>query len=93
MAPMRTALDADDVYDLSLPEQADGMTDEWRATATYTLEKPVRCPSCHDRIQTLHVVGLTRSQVAFTSTLPRKGRVATCPECDSILPVELSGLM
>jgi hypothetical protein len=41
----------------------------------------------------IRIVGLTRSQVAFTSTLPRKGRVAICPECDRILPVELSALM
>ena len=46
-----------------------------------------------EAIRTIRIVALTRSQVAFTSTLPRKGRVAVCPECDRILPVELSGLM
>jgi len=53
----------------------------------------VRCPHCEDSINTIRIVGLSRSQVAFTSTLPRKGRVAVCPECDAILPVELSGLL
>jgi hypothetical protein len=86
-----TAID-DDVYELSPTELGDSM-DEWRSTATYTLETPVRCPYCDERIQVLRIVGMTRSQVAFTSTLPRKGRVATCPECDRILPAELAGLM
>ena len=52
-----------------------------------------RCPHCEETINTIRIVGLSRSQVAFTSTLPRKGRVAVCPECDAILPVELSGLL
>jgi len=86
-----TAID-DDVYELSPTELGDSM-DEWRSTATYTLETPVRCPYCDERIHVLRIVGMTRSQVAFTSTLPRKGRVATCPECDRILPAELAGLM
>jgi hypothetical protein len=81
----------DDVYELSPTELGDAM--EWRSAATYTLDVPVRCPYCDERIQALRIIGLTRSQVAFTSTLPRKGRVATCPECDRILPAELAGLM
>ena len=64
---------------------------EWRSAATYTLEMAVKCPHCDEPIRTIRVVGLTRSQVAFTSTLPRKGRVAVCPECERILPVELAG--
>jgi hypothetical protein len=87
------APDNDDVYELSVTEDSEPIPAEWRSAATYTLEMPVRCPYCDERITTLHIVGLTRSQVAFTSTLPRKGRVATCPECDRILPAELSGLM
>ena len=91
MASKAIAID-DDVYELS-PNELGASMDEWRSTATYTLEVPVRCPYCDERIHGLRIVGLTRSQVAFTSTLPRKGRVATCPECDRILPAELSGLM
>src|SRR2546423_11069544 len=86
-----TALD-DDVYELSPTELGDSMED-WRSTATYTLDVAVRCPYCDERIQTVRIVRMTRSQGAFTSTLPRKGRVATCPECDRILPAELAGLM
>ena len=88
-----TAIDADDVYELSPVEAADAIPDEWRSAATYTLEMAVRCPHCDESIRSIRIVGLIRSQVSFTSTLPRKGRVAICPECDRILPVELSSLM
>jgi hypothetical protein len=88
-----TAIDADDVYELSAAEAAEPIPAEWLGAAMYTLELPVRCPHCDEAIHTIRIIGLTRSQVAFTSTLPRKGRVAVCPECDRILPVELSGLM
>ena len=87
------ALD-DDVYNLpSMPAAADAILTEWQVTASYTLDQPVRCPHCAERISALHIVGLTRSQVAFTSTLPRKGRVIVCPECERILTAELSGLV
>jgi hypothetical protein len=36
---------------------------------------------------------LVRTQVSFTSTLPRKGYIIVCPECDGILWAELSGLI
>jgi DNA-directed RNA polymerase subunit RPC12/RpoP len=83
------ALD-DDVYDLpSMPAATDAILTEWQHTASYTLDQPVRCPHCDERISVVHIVGLTRSQVAFTSTLPRKGRVIVCPECERILTAEL----
>jgi hypothetical protein len=85
--------DSDDVYELPPVESVDALPDVWQSPATYTLEMAVRCPHCEEMIHNVRIVGLTRSQVAFTSTLPRKGRVAVCPECDSILPVELSGLL
>jgi hypothetical protein len=95
MASTNRAADAnnEDVYELTPIEAAEPIPHEWRAPATYTLEMALRCPYCDEAIRTINIVGLTRSQVAFTSTLPRKGRVASCPECDRILPVELSGLM
>jgi hypothetical protein len=93
MASTSTASDDDDVYELSPIEAAEPIPAEWRSPATYALEMAVRCPHCDEAIRTIKIVGLTRSQVAFTSTLPRKGRVAVCPECDRILPAELSGLM
>ena len=93
MAPRAIAADIDDVYELPPVENADAIPDVWQSPATYTLEMAVRCPHCDEAIRTIRIVGLARSQVAFTSTLPRKGRVAVCPECDAILPVELSGLL
>ena len=83
----------DDVYELPPVESADALPEIWQNSATYTLEMSVMCPHCDERIRTIRIVGMSRSQVAFTSTLPRKGRVAVCPECDRILPVELSGLL
>jgi hypothetical protein len=95
MASTGKAVDNDDVYELPTSAAADVIPAEWRASAaaTYTLEVPVRCPFCDEAIKTIRIVGLTRTQVSFTSTLPRKGRIAICPECDRILPAELSGMM
>jgi DNA-directed RNA polymerase subunit RPC12/RpoP len=93
MARRTTVLEMDDVYELPPVESSDAIPDLWQSPATYDLEASVRCPHCEEKIRTIRIVGLARSQVAFTSTLPRKGRVAVCPECDSILPVELSGLL
>jgi hypothetical protein len=93
MATRATAVGVDDVYELPAVEGSDAIPDVWQSPATYTLEMTVRCPHCEEAIQTIRIVGLARSQVAFTSTLPRKGRVAVCPECDCILPVELAGLL
>jgi hypothetical protein len=61
--------------------------------ALYTLEAPARCPQCEQEIRTLRVLRLLRTQVSFTSTLPRKGYVIVCPECERLLSAELSGLV
>jgi DNA-binding response OmpR family regulator len=58
--------------------------------AVYRLETPVRCPQCGETISTLKAVRLLRTQVNFTSTLPRRGRVLTCPCCLSVVPAELT---
>jgi CheY-like chemotaxis protein len=63
---------------------------ELKSDAEYTLENPVRCPACGERITTLKAVRLVRSQVNFTSTLPRRGRVMACPLCLSVIPAELT---
>src|SRR5262245_47792552 len=81
-----------DVYDLE-SATAEGIPSEWQSTSSYTLDSAVCCPHCQERITSVRIIGLTRSQVAFTSTLPRKGRVIVCPECERILTVELSGLV
>jgi hypothetical protein len=63
------------------------------AGAMYALESSVRCPQCENDIRTLKVLRVLRTQVSFTSTLPRKGYVIVCPECDHLLSAELSGLI
>ena len=62
----------------------------WQSVAVYTLELTARCPHCREPIRTVRVLRLTRTQVSFTSTLPRGGRAMVCPECERILSIELS---
>jgi DNA-binding NtrC family response regulator len=58
--------------------------------AVYRLESAAKCPQCGETITTLKAIRLLRTQVNFISTLPRRGRVAVCPECQTILPAELT---
>jgi hypothetical protein len=63
------------------------------AGAVYTLESPAQCPECDTEITTIHVIRVLRTQVSFTSTLPRKAYVVTCPSCRRLLSAGLSGLL
>ena len=45
MASSSTALNDDDVYELS-PVETAAIPAEWRSAATYTLEMAVKCPHC-----------------------------------------------
>lgn len=74
----------------ALPGADPHSTQENRADAEYTLESPVRCPACGERISTLKAVRLIRGNVNFTSTLPRRGRVIACPVCLAVIPAELT---
>ena len=89
--------DPDDVYELvdldEVKADAEELLGHWQEVAVYTLELPVRCPSCKEPIRTLRVVRLTRTQVSFTSTLPRSGRAFVCPLCERLLSVELAGIL
>lgn len=80
----------DDAYELAADEVE--IPPEWQGGSVYTLELEARCPHCREMIRTVRVVRLKRSQVSFTSTLPRGGRVITCSACDRILSVELATL-
>jgi len=71
------AIDLDDVYELPPVDASGEIPDEWQTTATYNLEMAVRCPHCDDAIRTIRIVGMSRSQVAFTSTLSRKEKIMT----------------
>jgi uncharacterized protein with PIN domain len=79
---------AEGVYDLSTEDTE--IPQSWQAAAVYTLDIPARCPHCREPIRTVRVMRMTRTQVAFTSTLPRGGRVMACPQCERILSLELS---
>ena len=61
--------------------------------AVYTLESPAQCPECDTEITTINVIRVMRTQVSFTSTLPRKAYVITCPSCRKLLSAGLSGLI
>jgi|KBSMisStaDraftv2_1062788.scaffolds.fasta_scaffold578089_1 hypothetical protein len=81
------------VYDLTEVEQSAPRHKPADKGAVYTLEFPTRCPQCCSEISVVRVSRLLRTQVSFTSTLPRKGYIIVCPECDGILSAELSGLI
>lgn len=85
----------DDAYELGEVETATEteIPTEWQSGAVYTLEVAVKCPHCREAIRTLRVVRLLRTQVTFTSPLPRGGRVLVCPSCEKILSAELSGIL
>jgi hypothetical protein len=80
----------DSVYEI--PGAETEIPNEWQRGATYELELTARCPYCREPIRTVRVLRLRRTQVTFTSTLPRGGRAITCPACDRILSVELTAL-
>ena len=58
--------------------------------AEYSLECPVKCPTCRETLTTVKAVRLLRARVNFTSTLPRRGRLIVCPHCLGVIPAELS---
>jgi hypothetical protein len=94
MPPSAPSQAEDDVYEIPTMAAAEAeIPIQWRSAATYTLESPARCPHCREPIRSVRVIGLQRAQVSFTSTLPRKGRVIVCPECERILSAELTGLV
>ena len=62
----------------------------WQNVASYSLEAAARCPHCREPIRSVRVLRMTRTQVTFTSTLPRGGRAIVCVECERIISIELS---
>lgn len=86
--PVEGREEADGAYDLS--NAIARIPANWQTTAVYTLELPARCPSCREPIRSVRVLRMSRTQVTFTSTLPRGGRAIVCPECERIISVELA---
>jgi hypothetical protein len=89
-APVPAVASGDEIYEL--PTDPVEIPAEWNRGATYTLELPARCPHCRESIRTLRVFRLKRTAAAFTSPLPRGGRVVVCPECERILSAELTAI-
>ena len=83
----------ENIYDLTAREPTPPRATPVSQGAVYTLEFPTRCPQCSAEIATVRVSRLLRTQVSFTSTLPRKGYIIVCPLCEGILSAELSGLI
>ena len=88
--PEGVARAADEAYEL--PSGLAEIPAEWQCGSVYSLELPARCPHCREMLRTVRVLRLKRSQVTFTSTLPRGGRIIVCPECERILSAELAAL-
>jgi hypothetical protein len=82
--------DDDDVYDLS--SETTAIPPEWEGGAIYTLELPARCPHCKELVRSLRVLRLKRTQVSFTSPLPRGGRAIVCTSCQAIISADVSTL-
>jgi hypothetical protein len=82
-----------DFEEIDIP--LDQSVTDWRSTlvATYGLEQPVICGNCRQEIDRLHVVRLYRAKVNFVSSLPRSGRILICPNCRTIVPGELGGVL
>jgi hypothetical protein len=71
------------------PEPIEGVQYE----AEYTIESAVRCPLCKASVKTVNVLRMLRTRVNFTSNLPRRGWVATCPQCHGIVTVGVASLL
>jgi hypothetical protein len=84
----RADLTTENVYELSGTETE--IPPDWQTAAVYAIERPARCPHCREPIRTVRVLRMRRAQAAFTSTLPRGGRVIACPQCERILSIELA---
>jgi hypothetical protein len=78
-----------DVYDLS-SDASSTIPPEWEGGAVYTLDRSARCPMCKELIRSLRVIRIKRTQVSFTSPLPRAGRVIVCPACLGIVSADVS---
>ena len=86
----------DDVYEIPASLVAE-MPPVWRSPvevtpATCTLKISVRCPHCTQSIRSVHVVGLARAHAVKGSPASNRSLEVVCPECDGMLPAELTGL-
>jgi len=59
--------------------------------AEYQLETAVKCNQCHQMFETVQVIRLLRKKVNFTSSLPRRGYLVVCPNCQTVVPAVIGG--
>ena len=85
------AVEDEEVYELS-SASTESIPPEWEGGAVYTLELPARCPHCKEVVRSLRVLRLRRTQVSFTSPLPRGGRAIVCTSCQAIISADVSTL-
>jgi CheY-like chemotaxis protein len=91
LAAMADSADPDAEEEDAAPAESElTRTQDSKIDAEYTLESPVRCPACGERISAVRAIRLIRAQVNFTSTLPRRGRIIACPLCLAAIPAELT---
>ena len=79
-----------EIYNLSAENTT--IPPEWEGGAVYALELPARCPHCKELVRSLRVLRLKRTQVSFTSPLPRGGRAIVCTSCQGIISADVSTL-
>ena len=77
---------------VSAPE-SDADPEGLQFEAEYTVESAVRCPLCKASVKTVNVLRMLRTRVNFTSNLPRRGWVASCPSCHGIVTVGVASLL
>jgi hypothetical protein len=82
--------DEEEIYNLEASSEP--IPAEWEGGAVYTLEFAARCPHCRELVRSLRVLRLKRSQVSFTSPLPRGGRAIVCTSCRGIISADVSTL-
>ena len=59
--------------------------------AEYQLESAVKCNQCNQMFETVQVIRLLRKKVNFTSSLPRRGYLVVCPNCQTVVPAVIGG--
>ena len=73
----------------TLQEENVEQQEDMEFEAVYALEQPVKCSSCSENVSKLLVVRTLRTKVNFTSNLPRRGYVMTCPNCRVVLAANI----
>ncbi len=86
-------MSADQAKNLTDFPARDGGPAATEVEAEYTLETDARCPTCGRYLETIQVVRILRTRVNFVSTLPRRGQLLVCGECQTILAGALGGLL